>query len=128
MEQTKRKPMTKRERKTRAAVKKELQEEGILPPDKKRLNRKKFAREVTEAWQIEMDLFDAADAYYMETAISFMVGRVMGRVTEEEVGALKLLKIAMEIKKFQEKRKEEGQGSYTLAEFYEQAVEPTLKL
>ena len=47
----KRKRMTQREKDLRARTKKELQEQGILPPDKPRLNRKKFARETWSEFQ-----------------------------------------------------------------------------
>ena len=36
------KPMTAREKKDRARIRKELREEGIMPPKKKPLNRKAF--------------------------------------------------------------------------------------
>ena len=42
--------MTRREKEARAQVKKELQEKGILPPDKPRLNRKKFVREAIQEY------------------------------------------------------------------------------
>ena len=42
---TKNKRLTRREKAERAAMKKELQARGVLPPDKPRLDRKKFARE-----------------------------------------------------------------------------------
>ena len=127
MTQTKRKPMTQRERKARAAVKKELQEQGLIPPDKKRLNRKKFAQEVMKEWNEEMQIFETGDAFCLESAISCMVRSEMTKVTEEEVGVLKLLKIAMEIKKFNKKLKDENQESYKVKELYE-VIEPILKL
>ena len=37
---TKKKRLTQREKAERAAMKKQLQAEGVLPPDKPRLNRK----------------------------------------------------------------------------------------
>lgn len=40
--------MTKSKIKQRAKIKKSLQAKGILPPDKKRLNRKKFIDEARE--------------------------------------------------------------------------------
>lgn len=43
--------MTKKEIKLRAEIKKSLQTKGILPPDKKRLNRKKFIDEAREEWK-----------------------------------------------------------------------------
>ena len=124
MTQTKRKPMTQRERKARAAAKKELQEQGLLPPDKKRLNRKKFAQEVMEEWNEEMQIFEIGDAFCLSNAISCMVSSDMMKVTEEEVGVLKL---AMEIKKFNKKLKDENRESYKVKELYE-VIEPILKL
>lgn len=118
MTQAKRKPMTQRERKARAAVKKELQDQGILPPDKKRLNRKKFAQEVMEAWDKEMDMLEFSNALCLENAISCMVSCKMAKVTEEQVGVLKLLKIAMEIKKFKKKMQGKSWETSALEELY----------
>lgn len=39
------KRLTNREKKERAAAKKRLQDKGVLPPDKPKLNRKKFIEE-----------------------------------------------------------------------------------
>ena len=52
------KRLTQREKAERAAIKKQLQADGVLPPDKPRLNRKKFAREVWEDFS-EMDVYTA---------------------------------------------------------------------
>ena len=43
------KPMTAREKKERAKIRKDLRERGILPPKKKPLNRKVFAERAKEA-------------------------------------------------------------------------------
>ena len=43
------KPMTAREKKERAEIRKDLRERGILPPKKKPLNRKVFAERAKEA-------------------------------------------------------------------------------
>lgn len=42
--------MTKKERAERAKIKKRMQANGILPPDKKKLNRRKFAEEARKEW------------------------------------------------------------------------------
>ena len=55
---TKKKRLTQREKAERAAIKKQLQADGVLPPDKPRLNRKKFAREVWDEFS-EMDVYTA---------------------------------------------------------------------
>lgn len=122
---TKRKRLTQREKDQNAAIKKRLQAEGILPPDKPRLNRKKFAAEVVAE-------FNALDAFpamaYLRTAINCMVGEKMSKVSAEQVGVLKLLKIAVETEKFERKRAEEGASSYSLKEYAENVVIPILNL
>ena len=42
--------MTNAEKKERAEIKKRLQEEGFLPPDKPRLDRKRFLEEAEKEW------------------------------------------------------------------------------
>lgn len=121
----KKKRLTQREKAERARIKKKLQEDGVLPPDKPRLNRKKFAREVLAE-------FGAMDAYsadlYLRQAIGCMVSPDMNRVTEEEVGVLKLLKIAVESERFAKVLKAEGRIQYTIGEYIEKVVLPILKL
>lgn len=121
----KQKRLTKKEIALRAEAKKRLQEEGILPPDKARLNRKKFAREVMEEFKA-MDVF-AADLY-LRRAIGCMVSEDMPRVSEEQVGVLKLLKIAVETQKFMQGLKEEGRTQYTIGEYVDKVVRPVRDL
>jgi hypothetical protein len=121
----KKKRLTQREKAERARIKKKLQEDGVLPPDKPRLNRKKFAREVLAE-------FGAMDAYsadlYLRQAIGCMVSPDMNRVTEEEVGVLKLLKIAVESERFSKALEAEGRSQYTIGEYAEKVILPILKL
>lgn len=121
----KKKRLTQREKAERARIKKKLQEDGVLPPDKPRLNRKKFAREVLAE-------FGAMDAYsadlYLRQAIGCMVSPDMNRVTEEEVGVLKLLKIAVESERFSKALEAEGRSQYTIGEYTEKVILPILKL
>lgn len=121
----KKKRLTQREKAERARIKKKPQEDGVLPPDKPRLNRKKFAREVLAE-------FGAMDAYsadlYLRQAIGCMVSPDMNRVTEEEVGVLKLLKIAVESERFSKALEAEGRSQYTIGEYAEKVILPILKL
>lgn len=121
----KKKRLTQREKAERARIKKKLQEDGVLLPDKPRLNRKKFAREVLAE-------FGAMDAYsadlYLRQAIGCMVSPDMNRVTEEEVGVLKLLKIAVESERFSKALEAEGRSQYTIGEYAEKVILPILKL
>jgi len=92
---------------------------------KPRLNRKKFAAEVWEEWK-EFSLLQ--DDLYLWRAINCMVGPDMKEVTAEEIGVLKVLKIAIESKKFSERLEEEGREKYTVQEYLETVVWPIVKL
>lgn len=121
----KKKRLTQREKAERAKIKKQLQEEGLLPPDKPRLNRKKFAREVWEEFN-EMDVLKAD--YYLRRAIWAMVGPDMHEVTLEQVGILKLLKLAVETEKFMRALEAEGRDQYTIGEYHDKVYSPIMKL
>lgn len=122
---TKQKRLTKKEIALRAEAKKRLQADGILPPDKPRLNRKKLAREVMAEFG-EMDVI-AADVY-LRKAIGCMVSADMPRVSEEQVGVLKLLKIAVETQKFMKALEAEGRTQYTIGEYVDKVVSPVRDL
>lgn len=124
----KRKRLTQREKAERAAAKKHLQAEGVLPPDKPRLNRKKFAR---EAWA-EYEAFYQAKPIRAEVAlmkaICFMVGPDMTAVSPEEVGILKVLKMAVEYDAFLQRLEQEGREKYSMKELVREVFPPIYKL
>lgn len=91
--------MTERERKRRASIKKQLQKEGILPPDKPRLNRKRFAKEAMADYRT---LENYSDDIYIRQAIGMMVSDEMKQVSDEEMGVLRMLKLSAAIKRFHE--------------------------
>ena len=119
------KRLTQRQKAERAALKKELQAKGIIPPNKPRLDRKKFAQEVLEEFD-KMDVFTGD--FYLRKAIGCMVSPDMWKVGPEEVGVLKLLKIAVESQKFVEALKAEGRDNYTIGEYLDKVVLPIMKL
>lgn len=125
MAKAKQKKMTQREKTERAAFKKQMQEKGVLPPDKPRLNRKKFAREVWAEFE-QMDVIRAD--FYLRKAIGCMVGPDMREVTPEEVGVLKLMKIAIETDKFMKALEAENRTQYTIGEYAEKVVLPIMRL
>lgn len=103
--------LTKREKKVKAGIKKQMQEEGILPPDKPRLNREKFIKESAREWDgrdMECMIWDI----YLTRAASWMTGHVErnGRRSQQAVGAAKVLKIALRLKKFSKEKKQEEYG------------------
>lgn len=125
MPEKKRKKMTQREKIERAAIKKQLQAEGLIPPDKKPLNRKKFAREVRE----EFESYDGFQRYRIVEALGWMIPGELQKtpVTPEQVGVLKLMKIAVELDKFHKKLEAEGRNKYSLEEEWA-IVKPILEL
>lgn len=123
MAQTKRKRMTVREKKERAQVRKQLQKEGILPPDKKRLNRSRFASEVRADWEAEQP-----PDWYLRMACILLGPSTGFPVSSEQVGVLKVMKAAVEIHRFEKKRKEHGETTYPVGDLYEQVILPIKKL
>ena len=124
----KKKRLTQREKAERAVIRNKLREDGLLPPIKPRLNRKKFAREAWEAF----DAFYRAEPIRAELsllkAIGFMVGPEMKEVSSEEVGVLKLLKLAVEYNAFLEKLETEGRTTYTYGELIDEVILPITNL
>lgn len=112
-----RKRLTQREKKANAAFKRELQEKGILPPDKPRLNREKYIREASKEWDMRNNECMIWDIYLIR-AVVWMTGHIErnGRRSLQAVGAAKALKIAVRLEKFHHKLKDEGRTEYKLEE------------
>ena len=112
--------MTKREIKQRAKIKKSLQAKGLLPPDKKKLNRKKFIDEAMEQWQ-KRDRTCFKWEFYVMRALVWMTSYTdnRGNISPEAVGAAKVVKIALRFKEFEEEIQKSGQSAYTVGELYE---------
>ena len=124
----KQKRLTQREKRERAMVKRELQEAGILPPDKPRLNRKRFKEEVQAAWDSEMNLASLPDALLLSRAITWMLADVPSQpVTPEQVGLLKAMKIALELKRMYQQADGDGPGRFTMKDEYDH-IKPIMDL
>ena len=99
----------------------ELQAEGVLPPDKPKLNRKKFIEEAMNEWNSrDKDVF--VWELYLAEAFSLMLGHVEKRslrTSLEAVGAAKVLKLALRLREFSKKLQGEGRDKYTAGEKYE---------
>lgn len=119
------KKLTQREKKYRAETKKELQQQGIIPQDKPRLNRKRFAAEVLADFE-QMDVIHGD--VYLRRAIGLMVGADMRKVSAEEVGVLKLLKLAIETSRFEQSLKDAGETKYSMKQYFDEVVLPILNL
>lgn len=115
----KKKRLTNKEKQARADFKKRMQEQGVLPPDKPKLNRKKFIEDAQCEWNNRDKECFVWDVYLMQ-AISYMLGHVEkgGRVSPEAVGAAKVLKLAMRLREFSEELKAKGEHEYKLTDQY----------
>ena len=121
----KKKKLTQKEIAERARIKKKLQDDGVLPPNKPRLNRKKFARETIEEFEA-MDITIAA--LRLREAANAMVGVDVREITSEQVGVLKCMKLAVEMDKFEKRLQQEGRYKYTIDEFVDQVYMPVMEL
>lgn len=115
----KKKRLTNKEKKLNAEIKKELQEKGVIPPDKPKLNRKKFIEETRTEWNSRDKECFVWDVYLME-ALSYMLGHMDKgmRLSREAVGAAKVLKIAMRLREFSEELKARGEHEYKVIDQY----------
>ena len=103
------KRLTNKEKALKAKTKKELQKQGLLPPDKPRLNRKKFAKEAAEQFDKEINLMDPMDVFWCHNALTLVTaGTDIFPITSEQVGVFKLMKITAEIKNFMKKPRRLG--------------------
>lgn len=109
------KRLTNREKRINAQVKKELQDKGIIPPDKPRLNRKMFIEEAMKAWN-DRDKECLIWESFLMKAFSYMLGhhqrgKKLGP-SLEAVGAAKVLMIALRLWEFHKGLKEQGLHEY----------------
>lgn len=125
---SKTKRLTQREKAARAAAKKRLQAQGVLPPDKPRLNRKQFARETWAEWSALVAKDHLLAAMALCRAVGFTTGPELLEVTPEQVGILKAVKIAVEYDKFLSKLDAEGRSEYTMGELADEVILPVWKL
>lgn len=112
-----RKRMTIAEKRGRAETKKRLQEEGILPPDKQKLNRKAFIESAKQEWKDRGEGCYIWDLYVIQ-AVFWMLGKHDKKlnISLEAVAAAKVLLIALRLKGFSDKLKEEGRTTYSVIE------------
>lgn len=113
--------MTAKEKKLRAQVRKELREDGILPPIKSPLNRRKFLNETQSEWEAR-EISQIWDIYLLRAVFYMITHTERHHILSpslEAVGAAKILKIAMRLQQFQSQLQQEERANYTLMEEYE---------
>lgn len=117
------KRLTMAEKKIRKEIREELRADGIIPPVKPRLNRKKFAQEVQKEFKLSICKYD--DVIYLHEAISWFIPSLdFRKITPEQIGVLKMLKIAIELKKFYEEKRNQGETKYKPYDVFKDIVLP----
>lgn len=119
------KRMTAAEKKWNKEYKQEMIEKGVLPPPKAPLNRKKFCKEVHADW-------DGSDRSFfrLHEALLWLVPAedTCLPITAEQLGVLKLMKLAVAIERFWKQKEAEGETKSTYGELYEAVVKPIIDL
>lgn len=111
--------MTQKQRKLRRQIRKELQENGVIPQDKPRLNRKKFCEEVIKEWNNRKT--EVYWEHYLMTAVIIMTDHLDKKMnlSLEAVGAAKCLKLAIRIQEFTSAKAEAGEKGYDFSELHD---------
>lgn len=66
--------------------------------------------------------------FYLRKAIMATVGPELHEVTSEQVGILKLMKLAVETDRFMQQLKTEGREQYSIGEYVEKVYNPVMNL
>lgn len=115
------KRLTNREKRLRAECRKEMQNKGILPPDKPRLNRRKFIEDAQAAWN-GRDKGCLVWEMFLRQAFGFMLAHTQrGKGLSpslEAVGAAKVLMVALRIWEFYKELNEQGKKQYSFDDQY----------
>lgn len=104
--------LTNKEKQMRKQIRAELREDGIIPPVKPRLNRKKFIEETSA--EFKESIKTLWDMKYLIEAISWM--QPYEKITLEHIGIFKVLKIATILKKYEDEIKDNRKRKYSLDE------------
>ena len=121
------KKMTNKEKEEMKNIRKKLREKGVLPPIKPRLNRLTFAKEVIEEYEKQGKYEFIA---YIYQCIEYMLPNLEYKknISPEEIGVLKVLKLALEVKKFEDELKAQGKTKYNAVELIENVIIPIKNL
>lgn len=113
----KKKKLTNAEKKLRREIKQEMIESGLIKPDKKKLNGRKYIDETIELWNKS----ESRARIYIIAALSYMLGHYDRnfKTDKEAVGAAKVLRIALKLAEFDNKLEEEGRTTYKVSEQFD---------
>ena len=112
--------MSNKERKERQRIRKKLREQGVLPPVKPRVNRKKYAEEIMQILHGD----DRLSLYEIASVLRFFLpsskdGKLLDvKITDEQMTALRIIHLANEDKLFKQRLSDQGRSCYNMIEWY----------
>jgi len=105
---------------------------GKLPPNKMPLNRKRFAMEVLKEFNSDGFNFSRYSQGFIHgfTAMTPCLhgGKIIFPVTAEQVGALKVIKIALNWVAYVDEKIANGETKTSLEEIYDTVIKPVIDL
>lgn len=110
------KRLTNKEKQFNKKIRNRMIESGLIKT-KPRLNRKKFLKDTEKEYS--ENILTYADSRYIFEAIAFMTPSEGFKIDSEGVGIIKLMKMAVEIKKFHEDKRKKGEDTYRISELYD---------
>lgn len=107
--------MSNKERKERQRIRKKLREQGLLPPVKPRVNRKKYAEEIMQILHGD----DRPSLYEIASVLQFFLPSSKDvKITDEQMTALRIIHLANEDKLFKQRLSDQGRSCYNMVEWY----------
>ena len=113
--------MTKKERKERAAIKKRLQAEGVIPLDKPKVNRKKYVAEISDKLTEKGAGYDFVSriAMHIISDVKAYAG-LEAKISDDTLAYARAIDLVMREAEFMERLRAEGRDKYTHKEYYDE--------
>ena len=113
--------MTKKERKERAAIKKRLQAEGVIPLDKPKVNRKKYVAEISDKLTEKGAGYDFVSrvAMHIISDVKAYAG-LEARISDDTLAYARAIDLVMREAEFVKKLRAEGKETYSMDEYYKE--------
>ncbi len=118
---SKQRKMTEKEKKERAKIRKQLREDGLLPPKKKPMNRKKFIDEARSVYE-SMDILD--NLPYLIWGITEMLAHTTDLKPDlQAVGVAKAILLAQRRREFEQAKRAQGESTWRAGELVDAVMD-----
>lgn len=117
----KQRKMTEKEKKERAQIREMLRKDGLIPPKKKPMNRKKFISEARSAYE-NMDLLE--EFPYLVWGISEMLAHTTELKPDlQAVGVAKAILLAQRRREFEQAKRAQGESTWRAGELVDAVMD-----